>query len=201
MPNPHSASLQHKQRDRLFSLTNLRFPNLNTRKKSSKSKKKKTNLESVSPYLNFIINISSKTLNSSLLFHSYNKKSRSVFRSDLISFLIFRGLFQIRTGVNGFADRCLATRPRDLLVLRLQRYVFFYYLTNLFSLFFVLFSSFADLQQLKQRKRYLFSRNKNHKSEVNFSKSCLSTNEISISSPNSCFIDVTPLSVNPQGLI
>ena len=24
-----------------------------------------------------------------------------------------RGLFQIRTGVDGFADRCLATRPRD----------------------------------------------------------------------------------------
>ena len=27
---------------------------------------------------------------------------------------LFRGLFQIRTGVDGFADRCLTARPRDL---------------------------------------------------------------------------------------
>ena len=27
--------------------------------------------------------------------------------------LFLRGLFRIRTGVDGFADRCLAARPRD----------------------------------------------------------------------------------------
>ena len=36
-----------------------------------------------------------------------NKKAERKFLSA------YRGLFQIRTGVNGFADRRLATRPRD----------------------------------------------------------------------------------------
>lgn len=41
-----------------------------------------------------------------------------------ISFL-FGGLFQIRTGVNGFADRYLTTRPRDPLLSGSKNTIFF----------------------------------------------------------------------------
>lgn len=54
---------------------------------------------------------------------SSNKKKPSSFEAALMR--IFGGLFQIRTGVNGFADRCLTSRPRDLVFLRVQRYDFF----------------------------------------------------------------------------
>ncbi len=39
-------------------------------------------------------------------------------------FSAFGGLDQIRTGVRGFADRCLAARPRDpVFISTTQRYV------------------------------------------------------------------------------
>ena len=53
----------------------------------------------------------------------------------LVKIFSLRGLFQIRTGVNGFADRHLATRSRDHAVLRLQNYKVFRYYKN-FSAFF-----------------------------------------------------------------
>ena len=56
------------------------------------------------------------------LFFKQQKKPSS-FEAALMR--IFGGLFQIRTGVNGFADRCLTSRPRDLVFLRVQRYDFF----------------------------------------------------------------------------
>lgn len=53
----------------------------------------------------------------------------------------FGGLFQIRTGVNGFADRCLATRPRDPLF-SCRKNTFFFNIYNRFSPIFIFLFSF-----------------------------------------------------------
>ncbi len=46
-----------------------------------------------------------------------------------------RGENRIRTGVRGFADRCLASRPSRLFEMRLQRYSFFGENQNIFDFF------------------------------------------------------------------
>ena len=39
-----------------------------------------------------------------------------------MSYKYLRGLGRIRTAVKGFADLCLATRPRDPILLGMQKY-------------------------------------------------------------------------------
>lgn len=64
----------------------------------------------------------------------------------------FRGSWQNRTAVNGFADRCLTTRPRNPYSfewLRVQRYIIFFYFPIFELIFFYLFLSiFSTLQGL-----------------------------------------------------
>ena len=44
---------------------------------------------------------------------------------EIVKGLIYkRGLDRIRTDVDGFADHCLATRPRDLIFKKFQNYNF-----------------------------------------------------------------------------
>lgn len=65
----------------------------------------------------------------------HSKRMWTYMNNILVKIFSLRGLFQIRTGVNGFADRHLATRSRDHAVLRLQNYKVFRYYKN-FSAFF-----------------------------------------------------------------